>query len=91
MNPVPARIVKKVPPEYPESARRARVQGRVGVDAWIGADGIPKVGKVVAHVSPDLDQSAVNAISQWRYEPAACGGKPVAVETVLSIKYSLSY
>jgi TonB family protein len=90
MNPSPVHIVKKVSPEYPEVARHAYIQGRVGVDVWIGTNGIPQINKVVARVSPDLDRSTQEAIAQWRYEPATCGGTPVATETVLSIKYSLS-
>jgi TonB family protein len=89
MNPTPAVLVKKRAPEYPQSARQQRIQGLVALDARIGVDGVPKIGKVVASASPELDQSSINALQEWRYEPATCNGKPVEVEAVLLVKYFL--
>ena len=91
INPVPFRIAKKVPPSYPQTARQNHIQGTVAVDTWIGMDGVPRVGQVVSHASPDLEAATSNAIVQWRYEPAICDGKPVEVQTVVKIKYTLSY
>ena len=91
MNPTLPRLIKKVQPQYPLSAKRDHVQGLVAFDARIGIDGTPKIGKLVARVSPDLERSAEEAIKQWRYEPALCEGKPVDVETVLRVIYSISY
>jgi len=91
MNPVPFRIAKKVPPSYPQTARQNHIQGTVAVDTWIGTDGVPRVGQVVSHASPDLEAATSNAIVQWQYEPAICSGKPVEVQTVVKIKYTLSY
>jgi len=90
MNPVPFRIAKKVTPEYPQTARQRHIEGTVAVDAWIGADGVPRIGTVVSHASPDLETSTLNAMVQWRYEPATCNGKPVDVQTVLKVNYTLS-
>jgi len=89
MNPTPAVLVKKRAPEYPENARQQRIQGLVALDARIGADGVVKIGKVVVSASPELNQSSINALQEWRYEPATCNGKPVEVETILEVKYFL--
>jgi TonB family protein len=89
MNPTPAVLVKKRAPEYPQSAKQQRIQGLVALDARIGVDGVPKIGKVVASASPELDQSSINALQEWRYEPPTCNGKPVEVEVVLEVKYFL--
>jgi TonB family protein len=91
MNPTPSVLVKKRAPEYPQSAKQQRVQGVVALDVWIGVDGVPRIGKVVNHASPDMEQSSMDAVKDWRYEPATCNGKPVEVETVLQVKYTLSY
>jgi TonB family protein len=90
MNPVPPRISKKVFPEYPQTERERHVQGTVAVDTWIGADGVPRIGPVVSHASPGLEQSSLSAITQWRYEPATCNGTAVDVQTVLKVNYTLS-
>jgi TonB family protein len=83
------RLMKQIFPQYPENARQRRVQGTVAVDAWMGIDGIPRIGEVVGRVNPDLERSGISALKEWRYEPATCDGKPVEVETVLRVNYSL--
>lgn len=90
MNPRPYRLINRIAPQYPSDARQQHVQGTVAVDVLIGTDGVPVIRKVVANASASLERSAQNAIVQWRYEPAACEGKPVPVETVLQINYTLS-
>jgi TonB family protein len=90
MNPVPPRVIKPIVPQYPENAKQSRVQGMVAVDAWIPIDGIPRIGEVVGRINPDLERSTITALRDWRYEPATCNGRPVEVETVLRVNYSLS-
>jgi len=90
MNPVPPRPVKQENPKYPFGARERQLQGTVSVDAQIGLDGVPKIRKVVADPNPDLTKPSLDAIAGWRYEPATCNGKPVPIETVLQVKYTLS-
>jgi TonB family protein len=91
MNPTAPRLSKKIYPQYPDSARRDRIAGTVAVDARIGTDGVPRIGDVVRYSRADLERSSISALKEWRYEPAACNGKPVEVETVLQVNYSLSY
>jgi TonB family protein len=90
MNPTPLRLIKKVAPEYPPEARQQHIEGTVALDVSIGADGIPIVRKTVASPSPSLQRSSQTAIEGWRYEPAACEGKPVRVETLLWVNYTLA-
>jgi TonB family protein len=89
MNPTPTRIVKKVIPQYPQGARQNHIEGTVGVDVVIGVDGVPRNIQAVASSSPDLARASMKAIKDCRYEPASCAGTAVAVETVLSVNYSL--
>lgn len=89
MNPTPYRKIKDLAPKYPSDARQQYVQGTVALDVLIGVDGIPVIRKVVASPSASLEKSSEDAIAGWRYEPAACDGKTVQVETVLRINYTL--
>lgn len=81
---------KKVPPRYPETAKRARVQGTVDIYGVIAADG--HVGKlaVVRSAGAALDKSAAEAITQWTYYSATCGNAAVPMETVISVHYALA-
>ena len=90
MNPLPIRLVKRVMPEYPRSAREQHVQGLVALDVWISVEGVPRIGQTVANPSVELQKSSTDAITGWRYEPAKCNGQPVPIETVLRVDYTLS-
>jgi TonB family protein len=90
MNPAPFRLVRKVSPEYPQRAKAQRVQGVVALDVRVGVDGVPKIGRMVNHSDPDLERASTEGVKQWRYEPATCNGKPVEVETVVQVSYTLS-
>lgn len=90
MNPMPARLVNKQTPEYPSSARARHIQGKTATYVTIGLDGVPVIGKGSESPSPELDAASVAAIRRWRFDPALCGDKPVEMETVVEVKYTLS-
>jgi protein TonB len=80
--------VTKVPPEYPDEARRAGVQGTVMVQARVMEDGTVGATKVVKSI-PLLDDAAAACVRQWRFKPALAKGKPVSVWVAVPIKFSL--
>ena len=82
-------IVEKVNPKYPPSAREEKVMGVVTVETVITEEGV--VDEIQVLRSPDdrLSTAAVEAISQWRFEPALCDGEPVAVYYNLTVKFHL--
>ena len=79
---VAPKILKKVPPVYPDLAKTARVGGIVIMEAVVGVDG--RVADVkVLRGHPLLDQAAVEAVRQWRYQPLLLNGVPN--EFILSV------
>jgi TonB family protein len=82
-------LIHKVSPEYPEIARKARIQGVVILEAVITKKGIVENVKVLRGLHPILDQSAVNAVQQWRYKPATLNGVPVKVYFTVTVKFRL--
>jgi TonB family protein len=62
------RVVVKVPPQYPEAAKRIGLGGTVKIIAVVGTDGSVKKVEPVGG-SPILMQAAEHAISQWKYAP----------------------
>ncbi len=81
-------IIKHVPPVYPADARDARIQGRVVVEATIGATGTVVEAKVVRSI-PLLDQAALDAVKQWVYEPTIVNGKPTPVIMTVTVNFTL--
>jgi protein TonB len=85
------KVLKQVPPEYPKAARERGDTGTVYVRALVKKDGKP-TGVTVASgkgVTPELDQAAVKAVSQWTFVPAKARGKSVAVWIVVPVKFRL--
>jgi len=84
----PPKIVKQVPPSYPEVAKAARVQGIVILEAIINAEGgVDSVKTLRGHAL--LDQAAKDAIVQWQFEPAKLNGVPVSVYFTLTVNFTL--
>jgi protein TonB len=76
-------------PVYTEIARRARVQGLVLLQAVIDREGNVVSAEIVRGLPMGLDDSALEAVRQWRYEPATLRGRPVAVTFRLSVRFEL--
>jgi TonB family protein len=78
-----------VDPRYTEIARKARVEGVVIVEAIIDRQGNVTEVKVLKSLPMGLDQSAVEAIQKWRFEPSMLNGKPVPVRYNLTVNFTL--
>ena len=82
--------IHDVSPQYPQMAKIARVQGPVVLAAVIGKDGAIQNLRVVSTASPLLNQSALDAVKQWRYRPYILNGEPVEVDTTITVNFTLS-
>lgn len=82
-------LVKKTQPVYPIVARSAHEQGTVVLAATIGTEGKIHDLEVLESPSPMLRDSAVDAVKRWEYSPYLLNGKPVEVETIVKVTFSL--
>jgi protein TonB len=83
-----ARQLSTVPPVYPVIAKNQHVSGNVLVDALIDSNGKVTTMKVLS--GPVLlHQAAMDALKQWKYEPATLDGKPVAMHLTVTIQFRL--
>lgn len=76
-------------PRYSELARKAGAQGVVILEAVIDEEGRVTNLQVLKGVSRELDRAAVEAVSQWRYQPATLEGRAVKVIFNLTINFQL--
>jgi protein TonB len=86
----PPQILHRVAPVYTETARRARVEGIVILEAVIDSRGTIDQVVVRKPLGFGLDQRAVEAVRQWRFLPARLNGRPVAVYFTLTVRYDLT-
>jgi TonB family protein len=72
------RKIHDVAPVLPDLARRAGVRGMVVLELTVGADGAVTNATVLRSI-PLLDQTALDAARQWRYEPTLVNDQPVPI------------
>ena len=63
--------------------------GLVVVETEITEEGIVDAIKVIKSPDERLTKAAIEAIKQWRFEPALCDGEPVGVYYNLTVKFHL--
>jgi protein TonB len=83
----PPRLTHRVEPEYPLLAQRALIQGIVILEATVDERGrVRDVNPLRSH--PVLQNAAVNAVRQWRYQPLVLNG--IATPFVLTVTVSFT-
>jgi TonB family protein len=82
------RLVHKVVPVYPASARANHLQGTVVLQAAINEQGRISELKVISGPR-EFVETSIGAVQQWRYRPYVLNGEPVAVTTQIELPYEL--
>ena len=85
----PPRLVHEVRPRYTEEARRAAVEGEVVVEIVVRSDGRVGDVRILQRLGAGLDDRAVDAVRQWRFEPARRLGTPVDVLVEVAVEFKL--
>ncbi len=83
------RALETPDPEYSEEARKAKYQGTVVLWLIVGPDGKPHDIKVSRPLGMGLDQKAIDAVRNWRFQPAMKDGRPVAVQINVEVNFRL--
>ena len=74
--------------ERDAAGRALRLAGAVVLDATITEDGRVRDLSVVRG-NRTLALAAIDAVSQWRYQPTLLNGKPVEVVTTVTVNFRL--
>jgi TonB family protein len=84
------KLIYKVNPRYPEEARKNKIMGDVVCRTVITAEGEVSDVEIVESEDEIFNQATIDAVSQWRFEPATLEGKPVDVYYVVTVRFNLS-
>ena len=76
-------------PDYTEEARRAKKQGTCVLWLIVDSAGHPRDIRVVRGLGFGLDAKALQAVQQWRFNPALKDGKPVDVQISVEVEFHL--
>ena len=74
---------------YPEIAKRAGVQGKVYIKAYVDEEGIVKKAEVIKGIGAGCDEAAIQAVMQTRFKPGKQRGKAVKVQVSIPIRFVL--
>ncbi|MFL6299121.1 MAG: TonB family protein [Terriglobales bacterium] len=82
-------VLTRVQPIYPHIAIVNRVQGTVHLHAVIAANGNLEALRVLdGH--PMLAEAALEAVRQWRFRPYILNGRPIEVQTAVTVNFTLN-
>jgi TonB family protein len=84
-----AKLVRQPRPIYPPDLQQAGIEGTVVLQAIISKDGSVISLKVLKSVGHGLDEAAMDAVRQWRYEPTLLNGHPVETMTTITVEFQL--
>ena len=85
----PPRLRREIRPRYTEEARQQGIEGDVLLEIVVRADGAVGEVRVVRGLGFGLDETAVEAVRQWRFTPAERLGSPVAVFVEVAVEFTL--
>jgi TonB family protein len=82
-------LIKEVKPRYTVEAKDAKIQGVVTLECVVLPDGTIGDVEVTTPLDAGLDEEAIKAVKQWRFEPGKKDGKPVPVRITLEMTFTL--
>lgn len=81
------RLIKEVKPRYTAEPLRNGLQGTVVMEVVVARDGRPSQIRVVRSLQRELDEEAVTAVAEWRFEPGRLAGEPVDVLVTIMLDF----
>lgn len=82
-------LLNRVEPEYPRLALHTRIQGTVVLEAVITKTGSVEQVKTLRADHVVLERAAIDAVLQWKYQPATLNNRPVKVYFTVTVIFHL--
>jgi TonB family protein len=83
------KVVKIVEPVYPKMLQRNSLVGSVVIVCVIDEHGAVVFPRAAGDYHPDLVKAAIDALKQWKFDPAKVNGKPVKCRVRQPISFAL--
>lgn len=83
------RVAKEVKATYPEEAKQARIDGPVSLEILIDRTGKVRDVKMLNGPGYGLNESAIEAVKQFEFQPALRGSESVAVKIRYTYRFKL--
>lgn len=83
------RVLYSPNPKYPKASRKAHQQGAVVLWLIVSTKGLPRDVRIARGLTSELNEAAIDAVKQWKFDPATRDGKPVAVQINIEVSFRL--
>ena len=83
------KLLSRIDPQYTPEAKADKVAGTVTLLVVIGTNGAARDIAVEQGIGSGLDEKAVEAIQQWRFQPGMKDGHPVSVRATIEVNFKL--
>jgi TonB family protein len=88
-NQQPAKASYHFEPKFPESERKRKKQGSVFLSVVVDKEGKLVAVRVMDATSEAFAHESLDAIQQWKFQPALCANRPVNQEMTVSFAFKL--
>ena len=85
----PPKAIHTVEAEFSELARRKKIQGTGLISLTVNEQGLPTELNVERGVGSGLDEKALQAVRQYRFQPATKDGRPVPAKISVEVMFKL--
>ncbi len=87
---VPPSITYRVMPQYPVNALEQGLEGAVLLSVYVGLTGQPEQVQVKSSSGlAEFDQSAIAAVSQWKFSPASQAGAALSSWFEIPVRFEI--
>jgi TonB family protein len=86
---IPPHPIEQIHADYTNEARLAGLEGAVSVWCEVGEDGSVRRTDVTEPIGLGLDQKAIEAVKQQRFQPATLDGRPVTHVLEVVVEFQL--
>jgi TonB family protein len=81
------KMIKKVTPVYPGALDNPNQPGRAVIEFFIDRGGHAQLPRVLSSTAPEFGYAAMEAVSDWTFEPPKKGGKKVVALVQIPIQF----
>jgi len=85
----PPKLVHYVEPAFSPSSKEAYVEGTVKISTVVTREGVATNLRVTSGLNAEEDQTAIDAVKQWKFQPGTKAGQPVNVHVNVEVTFHL--